>query len=366
MKRVNTLTSLAVLLCSWPNEGNAQQSVSLSTGLDRIENPLLLSESPGGVTVLRIAPNYVFEIQSDRARSRFTAGAVIERSSNIALLANRQYPSLGYTWGYSWPTSNLELRATLAESSTRNSELRELGRVTTDSREKSVVTGGQWDQELTARTRLILNLVNTRVSFDSTLLEGYRETGFSSRFSWDATERTQYFLEPSHTRLMPSGGGTDASQTRWLLGTRNELSPVWAFSASLGQARVGGLQKSTGSLGRGELTYSGSRLSSGIEWSRDVSASGSASGYVTTRALGLRMGYRITQGASVSANLTRSESDGITGGRGNVFSVSLDNELSPRWTSTLGFEDRRSKDAAGVSGQGWSVRAGLVYAFPGR
>ena len=366
MQRVPTYLRAAVILCVGSGIAHAQHSVSVSTGIERVENPLLSSTSPGGVTVLRIAPNYVFEGQGDRTRSRFSAGAVLERSSDTALVAHRDYPSLGYTWAYSWPTASVELRASLAESATRNSEFRDLGRVSIDSRERSVVTGAVWDQEMTARTRWAVSVNNTRVSYDSTLLEDYRELGASSRLSWDATERDLYFVEPSYSRLTPSGGGTVASQTRWLVGTRKGLTPDWLLNAHVGQARTGGIQKSKGTLGRLQLTFSGSRLSSEVEWSQDVSASGLAAAYVQTKALGLRLGYRIAEGVAIMASAARSESGGVSGGRGNSFAISLENELSPHWTSTLGFEDRQSRDASGTSGKGWAIRAGVVYAFPGR
>lgn len=366
MKRVHTLLSAAVVSCAGTNIAHAQHSVSLSTGIERVENPLLSSTSPGGVTVLRIAPNYVYEAQGDQTRSRFSAGAVLERSSNTALVAHRDYPNLGYTWAYSWPTASVELRASLAESATRNSEFRDLGRVTIDSRERSVVTGAVWDQEITARTRWALSVDNTRVSYNSALLEDYRELGVSSRFSWDATERDSYFFEPSYARLTPSSASAVASQTRWLVGTRKGLTPDWSLTAHAGQARTGGIQKSKGTLGRLQLTFSGSRLSSEVEWSQDVTASGFAAAYVQTKALGLRLSYRIAEGVAVLASVSRSESGGVSGGRGSSFALSLENELSPHWSSTLGFEDRQSRDASGTSGKGWAIRAGVVYAFPGR
>ncbi len=366
MQRVGSLLIAAVVLCAGMTFVHAQHSVSLTTGIERVENPLLSSTSPGSVTVLRIAPSYVFEAQGDRTRSRFSAGAVLERSSNTALVAHRDYPSLGYAWAYSWPTASFEVRTALAESATRNSEFRDLGRVTIDSRERSVVTGAVWEQEMTARTRWALNVDNTRVSYDSTLLEDYRELGVANRFSWDATERDVYFFEPSYARLTPSGPSAVASQTRWLVGTRKSLTPDWSLTAQAGQARTGGIQKSTGTLGRLQLTFSGSRLSSEFEWSKDVAASGLAAAYVPTKALGLSLGYRIAERATIQARAARSESGGVSGGRGSSFSLSLETELGSHWTSTLGFEDRKSRDASGTSGKGWAIRAGVAYALPGR
>lgn len=358
----------AAVTCAASGVVHAQHSVRLTAGLERIENPLLVVESPGGATILRIAPSYEYEAQGDQSRSRFSAGAVLERSSNTDLVASRNYPSLGYTWAYAWPTAELELRAALAEAATRTTELRDLGRITTDGKERSIVAGARWSKELTARTRLMLNASNNRVSYDSALLESYRELEISSRFSWEATERATYYLEPVYARLTPSGAGASSSQTRWRAGMRSAVAPDWSLTAFVGQARTGGqvARSATGSLSGLSLAYTGSRLSSGVDWSRDVVANSSATGYVGSDALILRLGYRIAEGTEIRASTTRSQSDGSTGSRGTVSSLTLENNVGVHWSSTVGIEDRRSRAATGASGKGWSVRAGLTYLYPGR
>lgn len=369
--RANTLRLCAVAaVCAGAGAVHAQHTGTVAVEVERIENPLLANVSPGGATVLRLIPNYAFETEGDRTRSRFTLGAVIERSSNTQLLASREYPSIGYTWAYTWPTSSLELRANLAEAATRNTELRDLGRVTVDSRERSFVTGATWNKELTARTRLILGAENNKVSYDSPLLEDFREQTVSSRLSWAASERTTYYVEPSYGRLTPSDAGPVSTLNRWRVGMVGELAPDWSLTASVGQARTGHAQRSTNGVGALLLAYSGSRLSSELEWARDMDAFGSSiggtSGYLRTEVLRLRVGYQLTESASLTASTTRSRSAGFAGGVGHVTGLMLENELGTNWSSTLGVEDRRSRDVVGVSGKGWAVRAGLVYLFTGR
>ena len=344
----------------------AQQLVSVTAGVERIENPSLSSTSQGGATVLRLEPSYSYEIQGDRMRSRLSLGAVLERSSNTALLASRDYPSLGYTWAYSWPTSSLELRANLAESSTRNTQLEDLGRITVDSKERTVVTGASWSQELTARTRLALDLGSSRVSYDTALLDGYREVQFSSRVSWEATERLVYYIEPAYARLSSSGAAAETTRTRWLAGVRGELLPGWLLTTFAGQARTSGPTSATGNVAGLLLAYDGSRLSSGFEWSRDVTPSALTGTYARTGALALRLGYRVTEGATLSAEVTRSRSAGIGGSRGQVSTLALENELGAKWTSLVGVEDRRSRTVGGTWANGVAVRASLTYAYPGR
>lgn len=345
---------------------HAQHSVSVAVGVERIENPLLSSASPGGATVLRVEPSYVLETQDDRTRSRLSLGAVLESSSNTALVASRNYPSLGYTWGYSWPTSSLELRANLAESTTRNTELEELGRITGDSRERSVVVGGRWSQELTTRTQLALDLTNTRVSYDSALLSGYRELQVSSRVSWEATERLVYYFEPAIARLGTSGASTETTRKRWLAGVRGELVAGWMLTSFVGHARTSGPISTTGNVGGFQLAYEGGRLSPRVEWSKDLVPGAATDTYVRTESLALRLGYRITEGATLSASVARSRSGGAGGSRGQVSSLTLENELGSQWSTTLGLEDRKTRIFGGASGSGTAIRAALVYAYPGR
>lgn len=345
---------------------NAQSSVSVTTGVERIENPSLSVSSPGAATVLRVEPSYAFETQGDRIRSRLSLGAVIERSSDTAVLASRNYPNLGYTWAYSWPTSSLDLRTSLAEANTRNTELEELGRITVDSRERSVLVGARWNQEMTARTQLELDVANSRVSYDSALLDGFRELQVSSRASWEATERMVYYFEPAYARLTSSGAPAQTSRKRWLAGVRGELLPGWTLGAHFGQARTSGLRSATGNVAGLRLGFEGNRLSCGVEWSQDVTPSAVTNSYVRAGSLALRLGYRFTEGATVSAGVARSQSQGIEGSRGQVSSLMLNNELSANWSSTMGVEDRRSRAVGGRTARGWALQASLTYAYPGR
>ena len=366
MRTIKSFFCFAILLGIGVDAAHAQLFLGLTAGVERIENPLLTSVSPGGVTVMRVAPTYAFEAQGDRMRMRFAAGAVIERSSNTALVASREYPSLDYRWTYNWPATTLELRGSVVDTATRNSDVGEVGLVTIDTRERSIEAGATWDHEISARTRVILNLLSSRVSYDTTLLEGYREQTVSSRFAWEGSERMVYFFEPSHARLMPFGQGSDASQSRWVVGASGNLSPEWSLTAAAGQSRFRDPQASTGSVTQLQLNYSGGLATAGIEWARDVTAGGMEAAYVATEAWGLRWGYRLAEGAVLTVRGTQSQSDGAAGGRRNILSLTLENELGAHWTSTLAIEERRFRDISGNSGKGRAIRAGLSYVYPGR
>jgi len=363
MNRVKTGLFVAAALGASANTALAQHTFSMSSEVERVENPLLSNVSPGGVTVLRFAPSYAFETRGERYRSRLSLSAVVERSSDTTLLANRDFPSVGYTWGYAWPTSDLELRANLAESATRNTQFADFGRVTVDAREREFLTGARWNKELAERTRLTLAATHREVDYDTPLLEDYRELSVSSRFTWDQTETVAYYFEPAHSRLTPLSGGPTSNQTRWLAGTTRALSPEWSLDAFGGQSRVRGLQTETGTVGGVRLNYAGSRLTSGLEWSRDVAPIGSVSRYVRNELLGVRVGYRMTETATVNGRYSQSRSTDMVTGRGSLFALSLDNQLAARWTSSVGVEERRSSGFGGLSGRGWAVRAGVVYSY---
>ncbi|WP_439587261.1 hypothetical protein [Hydrogenophaga sp.] len=363
MNCVKTIVCIAAVMGASANTALAQHTFSMSSEVERVENPLLTNISPGGVTVLRFAPTYAFESRGERYRSRLSLSAVIERTSDTTLLANRDFPSAGYTWGYAWPSSDLELRANLSESATRNTQFADFGRVTVDAREREFLTGARWNKEMTERTRLTLNATNRRVDYDTPLLEDYRELLLSSRVTWDHSETEAYYFEPSHSRLTPLNGGAVSTQTRWLVGTTRALSQEWSLDAFGGQSRVKGAQTETGTLGGVRLNYTGSRLTSGLEWSRDVAPIGAVSRYVRNELLGVRVGYRLTEGTSVAGRYSQSRSTDVATGRGSLFALSLDNQLAARWTSSVGVEERRSSGFGGLSGRGWAVRAGLVYSY---
>ena len=366
MMRALSLTSVAAVLGAGVSPVHAQHSVNVAASVERVENPLLSNVSQGGATVLQVSPSYTLETQNDRSRSRLSLGAVLERSSNTAILASRNFPSVGYVWDHSWPTAEMGLRANVGEAATRETDFQDFGRVTTDSRQRTIVVGALWNQELSARQRLILNATNTRVSYDSPSLVGYRELEISSRLSWEATGRINYFFEPAYVRLTPSAAGEGSSQSRLLVGVRGELTPEWALTAQIGKARVGGARQFSGYMGGGQITFTGSRWSTDIEWISDLAASGASAGYIKTDSVGLRFGYRISEGVTLSTRLTSSRSSGELGSRGTLFGLTLENDLSPSWRSTLGLEERRSEDRIGNAGKGASFKIGLVYVYPGR
>lgn len=363
MRSINQLVGVAALLGVCSTGALAQYSIRLATDVERIENPLLDAMNPGGVTVLRGVADYVYELQGERSKSRFSAGAVIERSSDTALLASRNYPSLGYTWTYNWPTANLELRANLAESATRNTLFEDLGRVTVDARERTTVTGAIWNTELTERTNFTLDVANNRVRYDSPLLESYRELRTSTRFSWEATERSLYYVEPGYARLTPLNAGPDSTLTRLVGGMRRDLAPEWSLTAHLGQARTRGVRRSSDVVGGLRLTYTGSRLTSSVDWARDIQPIGTTTGYVRTEVLGGLVGYQVAEGTRVSAGITRSRIASVTGGVGYVSRLALEKELADRWSSILSVEDRRFRGITGAPGRGWAIRAGVAYTY---
>lgn len=345
---------------------HAQQSVSLAATVERIENPSLNLVSPGGATVLRVVPGYAYELQGDRSSSKLSLGAVVERSSNTALLASREYPNLDYLWRYNWPDARLALRAGLAESNTRNTEFQDAGRVTVDSKERTVTAGADWTQDLSARTQLALNAANARVSYDSLLLDGYQELKVLGRLSWEAVERTSFFFEPGYSHLSPLGNLATSSQFRWTLGMNTDLTPELSLRIFAGRARLEAPVASNGSLGGLHLVYTGRRMTSDLEWTKDATASGVAALYVNTQTVRMRVGYQITEDSTLTAGWSRAKSSGSSISRGTEIHLTLESQLSSNLTSTLGVEERRSANPAGIDAKGWAVRAGLSYAYPGR
>lgn len=366
MIKLQTICSLATGLFFGSGVAHAQHSASVVGGVEWVENPTLSATSPGAVTVLRVVPSYTLEIRADRSHSRLSLGAVLERSSNTALVASRNYPSLGYTWTYFWPTSSLELRGNLAESSTRNTEFEEFGRVTVDSRERTLSAAVRWTQELTERTDWVLNVARSTVGYDVDSLSDYSEIELSSRVSWEATEGISYFIEPAYVRLTRSVSTATLVQARWQAGVSGELAAGWTLTSFFGQAHIGKAPSKTGTLAGLQLAFVGSRWLTSVDWSRDFSVSVADTTYVRTEALVLRQAYRLTEGATLSASVAQSHSEGANASRGLVSSLVLENELGVNWSSSLGVEHRRSTRVGGSAGRGWSVRAGVVYAYPGR
>lgn len=371
--RITSLLLPACLGCASLPVG-AQNTLTVPIEIVHVSNPNLIPDGTGdesrrgSANLVRLNPQYTLEMASGASRTQLSLGALIERSSNTALSADRNLPSLGVLWEGRGPTSIIGLRASLTEASTRETEFADFGRVALDSTQRTGTIGATWTKELTTDTSLELDAFHARVTYDTARARDYQETGGSVRYRWQTNPNSRYSLTASTARQRQESIAGDPSNraTRHgvVLDYETDLSESLTLGANVGGMRAGSTDPRTYAVGGFRLARAGERLTYTLEWDVDVNADATARGYTRVSTFGLSLGYSITAQTSLTAGASLARSMNGDRGEGTVLYTQIRTELSPFWAATAGLEHRRARMTGFPFAQGHSVTLGLVYTHP--
>ncbi len=339
----------------------AQNTLTVPMEIVRISNPNLAAASPGSVTLYRINPQYTLQSVHETSRTELSLGAMIEKSGNTDLSANRTLPSVRVLWESSTPVAVFALRASLEEASTRETEFAEFGRVTRDSTERMGTLGGTWTRNMTASSSLEFAASYARVSYDTPLLVDYSETRGSLTQRVDLSANSRYSLLASMARLNPDRAGESASRGELGLGYEVDISEQLALNATGGAVRLSGPRRSTHFVGGVRLAREGERLGYAVSWSRNVLASGSLGGYVRSENVDASLTYPFSINTSLSVGIGHARSLERDRDAGVTAYARVRSELTRFWALTLGLEHRRSMPFGALTARGNLVAVGLVY-----
>jgi hypothetical protein len=324
----------------------------------------------GSATLYRIHPQYTLQVADGASRTELSMGALIERSSNTALSANRNLPSLGVLWEGRGPTSVIGLRASLTEESTRETEFADFGRVALDSTQRTGSIGATWTKELTSSTELELAAFHARVTYDTPLLRDYQNTGASVRYGWQRNANNRYALTASAVRqrrdrdVSSVDERSSLSRIGLLLGYETNLSERVTLATNAGVARTSSFDSQTHAVGGLRLSSEGERLTYTLEWGRDVSSDGTARGYTRADTLGASLGYSLTAETSLTVGASRARALSGVRGEGSLLYAQIRSELTQFWAATAGLEHRRARTIGAPFARGHAVTLGLVYTHP--
>jgi hypothetical protein len=350
-----------VSVTSW-----SQNALTVPVEILHTSNPSLTPEGEGSVNLFRVSPRYSIVRVDGAVRSEISLGAVLERSSNTALSAHRSDPQLGVDWLWSAPTSQLALRGRLQEEATRTAEFDSTGRVTVDSTRRTGEVGGDWSQDLSPITRLTLGAAHAQVDYETPLLVGYRESSTSATIERSLAEDARISVEARYGRLRPEDLllFTEGTRSSLFLDYETALSELWTAGLGVGRVRTTDETRRNTTVGRLLLTYRGERLSSTLDWHREVAPSGAVGGYARTDGFRWTNGLALTSDTELSVSFARSRSLEEGGSIGRVASIVLRSALTQFWTMSLGYENRQSTPAVGPKARGNAVSIGFSYSHP--
>lgn len=342
---------------------SAQNSVTVPMEIEHNSNPSL---TPGGESVMlyRISPQYTMSRESGTARSIFSLGGVVERSSDTRVSAHRSDPNIRYQLELSAPTSVLTLNASLEEASSRTTEFEQAGLVTEDSTLRTGLVGARWAKELSERTGLELAAGYARLSYETPTLIGYSEVSAESLFSWQHAEGNRFELLGAAARLNPNDDTERSSRQGLLLSHETVINPSWTARAGLGTVKTTGVRRGNDAVGLLRLTYAGERLDSDLEWSREVAPSGTIGGYSLSQVYRWGLSYALSASTAVTSGVSRARTLDVDGAKGSAVSVGLRSELSTFWSMNVRFEHQRSTTATGITAKGNAVGVGFTYSHP--
>jgi hypothetical protein len=359
---------LAVVSVMGLNSTSAWSQHALNVPVEylHVSNPSLAPVSEGSVSLVRVSPSYSIVNVAGDVRTEFRLGAVLERSSDTALSANRSDPRLGLNWQWTQPTSQLVLRGLLQEASTRSAEFDSTGLVTVDSTRRNLELGADWTKELSPVTRLVVGAALTQVDYQTPLLVGSRESSTSAQIERTLAEGVRVSLEARYGLLHPDDLAlfTKAKRSSLFMDYEAALNEVWSVGLGVGTVRTSGETREDTEVGKLLLSYQGERLTSTLDWRREVAPSGSLGGYGRSDGFRWTNGFALTSQTALEVSFGRSRSLDEGGGIGRMASVALRSALTQFWTMSLGYEDRQSSPSGGPKARGKSIGFGFSYSHP--
>jgi hypothetical protein len=353
----------------------AQNMLTVPMEVAFVNNPNLVPEGVGddarrgNVTLYRLSPQYTLALGAGTSsRTELTLGALIERSSDTALSANRSLPNVGVRWEGRGPTSIIGLRASLAETSTRETAFTDFGRVAIDSTERTATIGATWTRELTPSTSVELETFHARVEYDTPVLRDYQETGANVRYRWQSNLNHRYSLTGGTVRQRQDrdavGAANRISRNELVLGYEVDLSPSVMLAANAGVARTNAVDSRTHAIGGFRLVNEGERLTYSVEWARSVSSDGTARGFTRADTLGGSVGYFLTANTLFTVGASRARSLDGERDEGTLAYARVRTELTSFWSVTGGLQHRRARSAGAPFARGHEVTVGLIYSHP--
>lgn len=358
--------SLLVLACqpmAWL-PANAQNMLTVPAEIVRVSNPDLAVDSPGSVTLYRIHPQYTLRSINGSSQTELTLGALIEKSSNTELAANRTLPRLGMLWENSTPVDVYGLRASLEEASTRETEFVEFGRISRDSTQRTGTIEGTWNRRLTATSTLELLATHARVNYDTPLFIDYRETRGSVVYRMEPDARSRYSLSASVSRLHPDETSLNGTRGELGLGYQVDLREGVTLNAAIGAVRTIAVRNKTYPVGALRIAYTGERVGYAVGWTREVSAGSTVGGYTHSETKDASFTYPFTASTSLSLGFGQIRTLDAERNVGSTAYARIRSELTRFWSFTMGLEGRQAKRSGGPTAKGVSLAAGLVYSHP--
>ena len=344
---------------------NWQSTVVGPTSVEHDSNPLLLSSGEKGITRTIIAPDYTLIGTFDRDELRLGLGVHVLRSSDTAVVDNREDPDVSLGWQRQTERGRFGLLARYNESSTLSGTVLDTGVVTTDGTQKLYTLAGNWSQAVTERSTLSNETTYNRARYDISTLTGYEELGnvFTWTYAW--SERADLYSRFGARRYEPEQDQTATASNSYspAVGVKYQFSERLSADAHVGITEVSGDEGGRRGEGGVALLYTGARAVASFTAERSTVASAEGGFAELDQVRGV-WSYAVSELTRVGADAAWQDSKGQTPNTLQTYSVWASREFSPYWDLRLSlmYKDRQQDHEADANAT--IVGLTLTYRYP--
>jgi hypothetical protein len=316
-----------------------------------------------GVWRLRFNPRYTLTGTAGVDEYKIGVGLNIERSSDEALSANREDPSLLLGWQRQHETGEFGITAKYDEASTRVTELAESGLITADGSRASASLAGNWRALLDERSSLTADLEYKKVAYEGGFYTNYANLSGGIKYSRAINERIEGFLRATASRYDPEGAGLSSNNYAAMVGFKVATSERLDWTIHAGLSRTSGADDGTGWQGGFLLHYLGVRSDLTIDIARAMNPSGEG-GFAESDQVRIASGYSVDERTRVGVDVTWREYKGTSANTTKQVGLWGSHELTPFWSARLSAAYKLRDESLSAEASGYVIGVTLVYSHP--
>lgn len=363
------LGALGLLLPGAGQAGRFEHGLSAGLTAEYDSNPALSASAANAVWRLTASPAYSLKRAAGADEWDARLGLRLERSSNAAVSAGREDPSLNLSWRRATPTGGFGLSLGYEKASTRVTEFQDTGLVAADGSRVSQSLAGNWSLALDERRSLAFNASHSAVSYRGGTLTDYRSLGAGLTYSMAWDERAEPYLRLSASRHAPDAGAASNSYD-FLAGLRLSRSERLNLDLAAGLNRTvsSGASNASGSRGGWQgsvkLDYAlDPRSNFSLDLGRSVASSGGG-GFSESDQLAVHWSRALAERDTLGADLSWRKSRTLTAGDTRQLNLWGSRALGDLWSLRLSYQFRQREGGGVAAASGQVLALTLSYAHP--
>ena len=337
---------------SWQQDGSVGVTTEYAT------NPTMVPAYRTGVWQSIFAPGYTLRRLGETYELNAGVALQVVRSSNKALIQNRNDPSAFVGWNRQIDTGQFGISAKYDETSTLASEIDNTGPRLVDSTRASRKMSGSWNQKLSERSTLSAEGAYEGVSYSSDAYINYSTRSGNMMYQYDWSERSKPYVKISYADYEPANGNSLSHYANVALGLKWEAAEHLESTLQVSKSSVS--DAGIGTQGLVSVQYTGQRTGLALNASRQVSATGRG-GFVTVDQANGSWNYALNELNRFGIDLGRQRNHYVNEVTYRTAGAWLQHDINSFWGARTYYLHRNSYQA-GI-GEAYSDTLGVVFTY---